>query len=206
MRSLRIWSYWAARYERLMVQRLVLEPSRRLVTQRLNEVNPDARRILDLGCGVGQLAQEIALARPQADIVACDPTPEMIARAIADHGAPNIRYVPGDVSSVLGLSPFDVVLCTNVLPYVPDKLACIRAIHAMLRPGGDALILHANANTLYDAFILSMVKLTVSRAEYLPTAALASLLRTAGFQVAGTGAIPWRPLVPSVTLVHGRKP
>lgn len=205
MMSPGIWSLWARRYERLAVQRFVLEPSRRLVMRHLHAIHPPPLRILDLGCGVGQLAYEVALSMPHAVVVGCDPSPGMIERARADYRAPNVEYVLGDIACVAPHPPFHAVVSTNALPYVADKRACLLAVHARLAPGGDAFILHANADTLYDRFVLALVKLTVSRAEYLSVAALESLMSDSGFILKGKERLNGGPLVPTITLVHGRK-
>ena len=87
-----IWDLWAKIYERLWVQSFVLRPTRELVVSFIKTTKPDARTLLDLGCGVGQFAHEIACEMPQLRVVGIDPSADMIARAKEKYYLSNISY------------------------------------------------------------------------------------------------------------------
>jgi len=67
-----IWDFWAPMYERLWAQRFSLGPGRTLIHQHLEKLNLTAPKILDIGCGIGQLSFEIATHIPDAKIIAAD--------------------------------------------------------------------------------------------------------------------------------------
>src|SRR3954447_9174073 len=52
----------------------------------------DGRRVLDLGCGAGQLAHHLATAGA-ADVVGVDVSERMLAVARAEWSHPRVRYV-----------------------------------------------------------------------------------------------------------------
>jgi ubiquinone/menaquinone biosynthesis C-methylase UbiE len=200
-----IWDFWAGRYERVPGQPFALGPARTLIHQHLDVVAPHAGRILDIGCGVGQLACELAQRRPAAQIVAADTSPGMIARARRDYAAPNVIYVQASIDDIARDEAFDVIVSTHALPYFPDKPGAVRAMYGLLRPGGRVLILQANKNNLYDAIWLFFVKFTTSKAEYCSVEVLQSILGNAGFKLGVVRSIDTWFFVPSVYLVEGLK-
>lgn len=197
-----IWDFWAPRYERLWVQVLSLEPTRRHVLRRLERECPQARRFLDLGCGTGQLAGEIAARFPQATVLAIDPCEAMIRCASAQRCHPRIRYQVGEVDSVSPGSTFDVITSTHSLPYVRDARRVLEAARALLVPGGRVVVVHANTQNAWDWLVLQGVEWTTTRARYRSTAALAAALAEAGLRPTCIEPVATRWLVPSIHLVE----
>lgn len=78
------------------------------------------KRVLDLGCGLGNLARE-ARARGAREVVGVDLSERMLAEARARNADPGIIYLR---SSLEAFEPeaaaFDVVLSTLALHYVAD--------------------------------------------------------------------------------------
>ena len=198
-----IWDFWAPRYEGLWVQRFSLGPSRELIHHHLDEHLPGARRILDVGCGVGQLAHELAVRRPEAQVVGCDTSAAMIARARADYSAPNLRFLHAQLEDVPPGDGYDAITCTHALPYFPDKPAAMARFHALLRPGGRLLVLQANTEGLYDRLWLLVVKLTTTPAVYDSAARLHAYMAAAGFTPGEVRSIHKLFFIPSIQLVEG---
>jgi 2-polyprenyl-3-methyl-5-hydroxy-6-metoxy-1,4-benzoquinol methylase len=198
-----VWDFWAPRYEGLWAQRWSLGPTRRLVREHLATAAPDARRLLDLGCGVGQLAAELAAERPGAEVVACDPSADMIARARRDYAAPNLRYHPGDVTSVERGAGFCAIVCTHAFPYAPDQPAVLRACAALLVPGGRLVLVQANTENLYDRAWLLVVRLTTTPSRYPSAAALHRLMAQAGLRPGAVRSVEKPAWIPSIQLVEG---
>jgi SAM-dependent methyltransferase len=92
-----------------------------------------ARRLLEVGAGTGQ--DSAYFVGRGLDVVATDLSPEMVARCRA-------KGLDAHVMDVLHLdlppASFDAVYSLNCLLHVPnaDLPAALRAIHAVLRPGG----------------------------------------------------------------------
>lgn len=116
---------------------------------------PDARRLVDLGCGQGLLAAWLAAARaqhatgrwpaawpapPRVDaIVGVELMPrdvERARRALGDAA----EFLQGDMRTV-ALGAADVVVILDVLHYVDraDQERVLRRVRAALRPGGVLL-------------------------------------------------------------------
>jgi SAM-dependent methyltransferase len=92
-------------------------------------------RVLDLGCGPAPLAR--LLAPLVAEVVAMDPTPEMLAAArTLAAGKPNIRCVAGG-SSDLGpeLGVFHLVVMGRSFHWM-DRVETLRRLDRMIEPGG----------------------------------------------------------------------
>lgn len=93
-------------------------------------------RILDLGCGTGHLAAQIAKAG--AEVVGIDQDPAMIEEARRLY--PELRFEVADACEFtlesLAAAPFDAVFSNAVLHWVRPPEAAARQIAAALRPGG----------------------------------------------------------------------
>jgi trans-aconitate methyltransferase len=89
-------------------------------------------RILDLGCGLGQLTAKIAEAG--AHVVGIDSSPDMIGQARQNYPKLDFRLV--NATQFNFPEPFDAVFSNAVLHWVTDAEAAVRNIAAALRPGG----------------------------------------------------------------------
>jgi ubiquinone/menaquinone biosynthesis C-methylase UbiE len=101
------------------------------------------RRLLDVGCGAGYFAREMA-ARG-ARVTGVDLSPRMLEHARrAEAGAPlGIRYAEVDAESLdaaFAPASFDLVTSCLALQDVARPDAALRAMHAVLRPGGRAVL------------------------------------------------------------------
>ena len=113
--------------------------SRRRLEAALTRVMPppdNGRRVLDVGCGTGH---HLSLFRQRGyDVVGTDGSEEMVALARASN--PGVTIAQGDVEKLsFGPGEFDVVLCIEVLRYLPRLTACLREMARVLRPDGVCL-------------------------------------------------------------------
>jgi S-adenosylmethionine-dependent methyltransferase len=104
----------------------------------------DSLRALDVGCGTGATA--VRLARRGIYVTLLDSSQEMLE--IAKHAAQEavvteqIALTHGDAAQLANLFPpksFDIVLCHNLLEYVDDPEAVLRAAGATLRDSSALL-------------------------------------------------------------------
>jgi trans-aconitate 2-methyltransferase len=89
-------------------------------------------RILDAGCGAGQLTSEIAASG--AHVTGLDSSPAMIAQARQNY--PDITFVLDDVRTFALPDPFDAIFSNAVLHWVQPPEQAIQAFHRALKPGG----------------------------------------------------------------------
>lgn len=115
-------------------------PKRHLVNPPLFRLLGDVagRRVLDAGCGEGYLSRQ--LARRGARVVGVEPGRALIDRCRELEAAEplGIDYVEADLcrlpESVRG--PYDAVVCSMVLPAIPDWRPAMRACVEATAPGG----------------------------------------------------------------------
>jgi trans-aconitate methyltransferase len=99
----------------------------------LESLKPQAgERILDVGCGTGQLTREIA--RSGATAVGLDKSAEMLAEARKNY--PELQFVLGDAARFDFAEPFDAVFSNAALHWVKDAEGAVQSIAKALRPGG----------------------------------------------------------------------
>ena len=107
--------------------------------------------VLDFGSGEGVTAAHMA---SHNRVTAVEPSPEMLAYRDTDG---DYTQLEGDVARVNAMpeSSFDAVLCHNVLEYVEDKPAVLRALCRVLRPGGIlSLCKHNRAGRVMQMAVL----------------------------------------------------
>ena len=97
-------------------------------------------RVLDLGCGVGDVAFVVAdQVGPDGFVVGVDRSPQMVARArlrAEQRGLARVEFVEGDVHDPAPGGPFDAIVGRLVLMWVPDPVAVLRRQATVLRAGG----------------------------------------------------------------------
>ncbi len=96
-------------------------------------------RILDLGCGTGEITRRLAARYPQATIDGIDILEENLARARRDSAGfgERIRYEQGDAFALrFADASFDLVVCRHMSQAVPDFPLVLAEITRVLKPGG----------------------------------------------------------------------
>jgi tRNA (cmo5U34)-methyltransferase len=128
----------------------------------LLDIVPHApRRVLDLGCGDGEVIGRVCAARPGIVGVACDFSPEMLGRVrerFADSTA--VTIVEHDLDDPLPADwgSFDLVVSAFAIHHVVDerKRALYREVFDVLEPGGVFCNLEHVASAtpeLHDEFL-----------------------------------------------------
>ena len=119
------WSFYVDSTARATLNRLQLRPD---------------DRVLDVGCGTGELLSRIAAKYPGASLAGIDPVPEMLAVAkkkLSDKVDLRVGWadqLPWHEGSV------DVVVSCNMFHYVTHPVAALREMQRVLRPGGQIVI------------------------------------------------------------------
>ncbi|MGH3331188.1 MAG: trans-aconitate 2-methyltransferase [Nocardioidaceae bacterium] len=95
----------------------------------------EARRVVDLGCGPGNLASMLTTRWPTADVLGLDSSPEMIARA-NESGVSGVRFEVADLRQWKADDPVDVLVSNATLQWVPGHLELLPDLVAQVAPGG----------------------------------------------------------------------
>jgi len=106
----------------------------------------DGARVLDVGCGVGQLLH--ALASLGARVEGFDPDPEAVAFARDVLGLSGVRV--GDIESVAREERFDLVVLQDVLEHVLKPRTLLERAAAHLAPSGLLYVWTPNASFVAD--------------------------------------------------------
>ncbi|MGF1525611.1 MAG: bifunctional 2-polyprenyl-6-hydroxyphenol methylase/3-demethylubiquinol 3-O-methyltransferase UbiG [Candidatus Competibacterales bacterium] len=117
----------------------------------------EGRRVVDVGCGGGLLAE--ALAAKGARVTGIDPA--TLALEVARHHAASqglavdYRPVAAAELALAEANTFDAVVCMEVLEHVPDPQGLVGACGQLLRPGGFGFF--STLNRTPKAFWLAIV-------------------------------------------------
>jgi 2-polyprenyl-3-methyl-5-hydroxy-6-metoxy-1,4-benzoquinol methylase len=116
-----------------------LEPSDFALRSRFLTENVGAgERVLDVGCGEGRFAAE--LARRGASVVCIDVAEEPLRRASELHPELDVRLVDSEGAWKLADASFDVVWAGEVIEHVADTSAWLSEVRRVLRSGGRLLL------------------------------------------------------------------
>jgi 2-polyprenyl-6-hydroxyphenyl methylase / 3-demethylubiquinone-9 3-methyltransferase len=96
------------------------------------------RRVLDVGCGEGRFAAE--LARRGFVVVGVDVAGEPLRRARAQHPDLDLRIVPAEGPWQLADASFDVVWAGETIEHVTDTIGWLSEVRRVLRAGGSLVL------------------------------------------------------------------
>jgi trans-aconitate 2-methyltransferase len=124
-------------YERFKAERK--QPFIDLVA--LIERRPDMR-VLDLGCGTGELTRELHETLGARETIGVDNSETMLAEAKAGGLKPasTLTFRPGDIESFVGVAPVDQILSNAALHWVRDHHAILKRLAGFLAPKGQIAI------------------------------------------------------------------
>ena len=172
---------WSLIYDLPLVQRATYRPIHDAVLKALAE--PRVRRVLDIGCGTGQLATRIKQMLPTTEVIGCDFSAGMLSRAAARRTA--VRWTRGDAGRLpFHDGSFDAITSTEAFHWFPDQHAALTEFYRVLKPGGRLLLALVNtpASVISDAFYAG--SRLVGQPFYWPTRHdIRARVEAAGFEV-----------------------
>lgn len=93
-------------------------------------------RCWDIGCGAGEIAIAMTERWPNADVVALDASPEMLAKGKASPGGDKVKWVEADIASWSPDQPADVIFSNATLQWLGDHENLFPRLMQCLAPGG----------------------------------------------------------------------
>jgi ubiquinone/menaquinone biosynthesis C-methylase UbiE len=157
---------WSRIYDLPWVQRATYRPVHDAVLRALREL--PVRRVLDIGCGTGQLAVRMRAELPAVAIVGCDFSAGMLQRAGTRSAA--IDWVCGDAGRLpFRDSGFDAIVSTEAFHWFPDQDGALQEFFRVLQPGGRLLLALVNPPSTLVSEVMHFGSQLVGEPFYWPT-------------------------------------
>lgn len=162
------------------------------------------KRVLDVGCGGGLLSE--AMAQAGADVTGIDlgtATVEVAELHALESGV-SVRYLreSAEQHALTNAGAYDVVTCMEMLEHVPEPQSVLRALHTLVKPGGDVFVSTINRNL--KAYLLAIVgaeyvlglleRGTHSYERFIRPAELARWARAVGLDVIDIAGLEYDPI------------
>jgi len=183
----------------------------------LHEINPlrldhiarlagglQGKRVLDVGCGGGILAE--AMAAQGAEVTGID-LAEKPLKVATLHGMESgsrvdYRLVAAEELALESPATFDVVTCMEMLEHVPDPGSTVKACAQLAKPGGWVFFstINRNAKSFLFAivgaeYVLNLLpRGTHEYAKFLTPSELAGYARAAGLEPSDLTGMTYNPL------------
>lgn len=91
-------------------------------------------RVLDIGCGYGAVARSIATRVPNSTVVGVELDQGRLSQARAGDVPANLSFVEADARRNLPPGPWDVVVLSNILEHIEDRVGFLRDIRLQATP------------------------------------------------------------------------
>jgi 2-polyprenyl-6-hydroxyphenyl methylase/3-demethylubiquinone-9 3-methyltransferase len=115
------------------------------------------RTVLDIGCGGGLMAEAMASRGAKDTGIDLSEGALKVARLHLKESSRQVDYRHISAEALAAEQPghFDVITCLEMLEHVPDPGSVIRAIAAMLKPGGQ--VVFSTLNRTPKAFAMAIL-------------------------------------------------
>lgn len=162
------------------------------------------RRLVDVGCGGGILAEAMAQRGAQVTGIDMGEAPLSVAKLHQLESGVEVDYFQSTAEALAQQQPesFDIVCCLEMLEHVPDPGAVIKACADMARPGAALYFSTINRNP--KAFLFAIVGaehllqlLPAGTHEYdkfIKPSELASWIRDAGLVLKDQTGLTYNPI------------
>jgi len=169
------------------------------------QVPLNGRRVLDVGCGGGILAD--SMARKGAEVLGIDLATKALKVAqlhALEAQTKGVQYREISAEALAAEQPgsFDVVTCMEMLEHVPDPSSIVKACATLVKPGGHVFFSTINRNA--KAFLFAIVgaeyvlnmlpRGTHEYAKLVKPSELAGYCRASGLSLQQTRGMEYNPL------------
>jgi 2-polyprenyl-6-hydroxyphenyl methylase / 3-demethylubiquinone-9 3-methyltransferase len=165
----------------------------------------NGKRVLDVGCGGGILAD--AMARKGAHVLGVDLASKSLKVAqlhALEAQTPNVSYreISAEELALEQPDSFDIVTCMEMLEHVPDPQSIVAACASLVKPGGWVFFstLNRNGRAFWQAivgaeYVLGMLpRGTHEYAKFITPSELATFGRKVGLDIQATRGLKHNPL------------
>jgi trans-aconitate 2-methyltransferase len=104
----------------------------------LVEIRPNLK-VVDLGCGTGELTRKLADTLPDSDVTGIDSSSQMLDAARAkSFASPHLRFEQGDQAQLTG--EWDLIFSNAALHWTENHAELIAKLYRQLTPGGQIAV------------------------------------------------------------------
>ena len=173
-------------------------------------VNFEGKKVVDIGCGGGILAESIA--QSGADTTGIDLSEKAlkVAELHALEVGANLTYraISAEDLAQEQAGQYDVVTCMEMLEHVPDPASVVRACAALCKPGGTLFFSTLNRNPksylfaiIGAEYILRLLpKGTHEYAKFIKPSELVHFTRAADLEMLGIKGLGYNPITQAYSL------
>ena len=179
----------------------------------INALAPLAgKRVLDVGCGGGILAE--AIAKKGANVKGIDLSEKALKVAelhsLESEVQVSYELIAAEALAAREAGQYDVVTCMEMLEHVPDPSAIVQACATLVKPGGRLFFSTLNRNPKSYLFAIIgaeyMLRLlprgTHDYAKFIKPAELSQFARNANLEVHTLKGMTYNPLTKIYSLNH----
>ncbi|HZT64604.1 MAG TPA: methyltransferase domain-containing protein [Acidimicrobiales bacterium] len=172
---------WSRVYDLAPVQLAVYRPVHARVLREL--ASGDLKRLLDIGCGTGNLTSRLAQSARAELVAGCDFSFGMLEQAAAKRVP--AAWLQGDAARLpIRDGSVDAVTSTDSFHWFPDPDGALAELRRVLRPGGRLIIAVVNPRLGATASLFRAGSTLLGEPARWPTRAeLAQRMERAGFVV-----------------------
>ncbi|WP_210397654.1 bifunctional 2-polyprenyl-6-hydroxyphenol methylase/3-demethylubiquinol 3-O-methyltransferase UbiG [Motiliproteus sediminis] len=162
------------------------------------------KKVIDVGCGGGILAESMALRGAEVTGIDMGETPLKIAKLHGLESGVSVRYqqITAEAMATANPEQFDVVTCMEMLEHVPDPASVVGACARLTKPGGQLFFSTLNRNAksylmaiLGAEYLLKLVpKGTHDHSKFIRPSELAHWCRGAGLECGEISGMTYNPL------------
>lgn len=162
------------------------------------------RRLVDVGCGGGILAEAMALRGATVTGIDMGEAPLSVARLHREESGVTVDYHHCTAEDLAEREPeaYDIACCLEMLEHVPEPGAVVAACARLVRPGGDLYFSTINRNPKAFAFAIvgaeHLLRLlpagTHEYAKFIRPSELAGWIRDAGLVLEDMTGLTYNPL------------
>ena len=117
----------------------------------------DGKKVLDIGCGGGILAESMVRQGGQVKGIDLSKTPLVVAKIHAKEQNLHVDYqsISAEALAIQEPESFDIVTCMEMLEHVPNPAAIVEACAQLVKPKGHIFFSTINRNL--KSFLLAIV-------------------------------------------------
>ena len=121
----------------------------------LVDIRPELK-VVDLGCGTGELTRRLAETLPDSQVLGLDTSPQMLERT-GEYAHPGLRFEQGDLAELDG--GWDLILSNAALHWSESHEELIPHLFSCLRPNGQiAVQVPSNHNSTVHLTIIEVAR------------------------------------------------